>query len=129
MNKSKFEEFILQGDQLLLKRNYDRAFEQYEMALTSLVSENIKDKRSKAIGNFAGWTAGFLSGGLGFEDLKKEIIPEEVLKLAKEREEARKNKNFKKSDELRAEINSLGYDIKDLATQAGTDNKYIINKI
>ncbi len=51
--------------------------------------------------------------GLGFENLKEEIIPAEVLKLAEEREQARKNKDFKKSDELRKEINSLGYDIKD----------------
>ena len=34
-------------------------------------------------------------------------------KLVKEREEARQNKDFKKSDELRDKINSLGYEIKD----------------
>jgi len=53
--------------------------------------------------------------GLGFEKLKEEKIPEEIKKLAEEREQARKNKNFKKSDELRKEINSLGYEIKDTA--------------
>ncbi|MEK7081284.1 MAG: cysteine--tRNA ligase, partial [Patescibacteria group bacterium] len=53
--------------------------------------------------------------GLGFEKLKEEKIPEKIKKLAEEREQARKNKNFKKSDELRKEINSLGYDIKDTA--------------
>lgn len=51
--------------------------------------------------------------GLGFENLKEEIIPEDVLKLLEEREEARKNKDFQKSDELRKEINSLGYEVKD----------------
>ncbi len=51
--------------------------------------------------------------GLGFENLKEEIIPEEIIKLAEEREEARKNKDFKKSDELRKKINSLGYEVKD----------------
>ena len=51
--------------------------------------------------------------GLGFENLKQEIIPEEITKLAEERELARKNKDFKKSDELRAKINSLGYEVKD----------------
>src|SRR3989344_304116 len=54
--------------------------------------------------------------GLGFAYLKeaKEIsIPEEVSKLIKAREEARKNKDFQKSDELRKEINYLGYEIKD----------------
>lgn len=51
--------------------------------------------------------------GLGFEHLKEDIIPEEILKLAEERMEARKNKDFPKSDELRDKINSLGYEIKD----------------
>lgn len=51
--------------------------------------------------------------GLGFENLKEEIIPAEILKLVEERDEARKNKDFKKSDELRDKINSLGYEVKD----------------
>ena len=51
--------------------------------------------------------------GLGFKNLKEEIIPKEITKLAEEREEARKNKDFKKSDELRDKINSLGYEIED----------------
>lgn len=51
--------------------------------------------------------------GLGFEYLKEEKIPKEILELADEREEARKNKDFKKSDGLRKKINSLGYEIKD----------------
>jgi len=51
--------------------------------------------------------------GLGFENLKEEIIPEEILKLVSEREKARKNKDFKKSDELRKKINSFGYEVKD----------------
>jgi cysteinyl-tRNA synthetase len=61
--------------------------------------------------------------GLGFENLKKDVIPEEIKKLAEEREEARKNKDFKKSDELRNEINSLGYEVKD------SSDGYKINKI
>ncbi len=61
--------------------------------------------------------------GLGFENLKKEEIPEEVKKIAEEREEARRNKDFKKSDELRKKINSLGYDVKD------TSQGQRINKI
>jgi cysteinyl-tRNA synthetase len=58
--------------------------------------------------------------GLGFQEIEKEAqkskkvkIPKEIKKLAEEREEARQNKDFKKSDELRKEINSLGYEIKD----------------
>ena len=51
--------------------------------------------------------------GLGFEHLKEEKIPEEIEKLAEERTSARQTKDFKKSDELRKEINSLGYEVKD----------------
>ncbi len=43
-------------------------------------------------------------------------IPEKVQKLVQEREEARKNKDFKKSDELRDKIKELGYEIKDTST-------------
>lgn len=55
--------------------------------------------------------------GLGFEEaakkVKEENIPEEIIELAKMREDARNNKEFKKSDELREKINSLGYEVKD----------------
>ena len=54
--------------------------------------------------------------GLGFENLKeaeKISIPEEILKLAEQRKLAKENKDFQKSDELRKEINSLGYEVKD----------------
>ncbi|MFA6324657.1 MAG: cysteine--tRNA ligase [Candidatus Paceibacterota bacterium] len=61
--------------------------------------------------------------GLGFENLKEEIIPEEIIKIAEERELARKNKDWEKSDELREKINSLGYEIKDNSLS------YKINKI
>ncbi|MCE9549307.1 cysteine--tRNA ligase [Candidatus Nomurabacteria bacterium] len=61
--------------------------------------------------------------GLGLENLKEEKIPEEISKLAEEREVARKNKDFKTSDELRNKINTLGYEIKD------EDSGYSINKI
>jgi cysteinyl-tRNA synthetase len=52
---------------------------------------------------------------LGLDLLKKEDIKisPEVKKLVKEREEARKKKDFKKSDELRDKINNLGYRIDD----------------
>jgi len=60
--------------------------------------------------------------GLGFKNLKEDKIPEEITKLAEEREKARKNKDFKKSDELRDKINSLGYEIED------AESGYKINK-
>ena len=48
--------------------------------------------------------------------------PEEITKLAQEREEARLAKDFKKSDELRKIIGEKGYDIKDM------DREYKISK-
>jgi len=56
--------------------------------------------------------------GLNLDKIIEEIIPNEIIDLAKEREIARKDKDFKKSDELREKINSLGYEIKD--TDSGT---------
>jgi cysteinyl-tRNA synthetase len=52
---------------------------------------------------------------LGLDLLKKEKIsvPEEVEKLAEQRWEAKKKKDFKKADELRAKINKLGYFVSD----------------
>jgi len=51
--------------------------------------------------------------GLGLDKLKKVEIPEAVLKLVREREEVRKNKDFKKSDDLRDQIATLGFSVKD----------------
>ncbi len=48
--------------------------------------------------------------------MKDEIkIPENVQKILDERELARKNKDWKKSDELRDEIQKLGFEVKDTA--------------
>jgi len=59
----------------------------------------------------------------GLKFAEKEIeIPKEVKKLAAERLEARKNKDFQKADELRKKIEKMGYLIEDL------DNKYKIKK-
>ncbi len=51
----------------------------------------------------------------GLDLLKKEEIeiPQEVKKLIAERENARRQKNFQKSDQLRAKIKSLGYWVED----------------
>ncbi|MDO8604859.1 MAG: cysteine--tRNA ligase [bacterium] len=51
--------------------------------------------------------------GLSLSPKQKEIIPVEIEALVRTREEARKNKDWKKSDSLRTEINSLGYEILD----------------
>lgn len=52
--------------------------------------------------------------GLNLGKEEKVKIPDEVKKLIDEREEARKNKNWKKSDELREKIKKLGFVIDDI---------------
>ena len=47
------------------------------------------------------------------EEIVEEKIPNEIIKLAEKRKIARKNKNFSKSDEIRKEIEKLGYQIED----------------
>jgi cysteinyl-tRNA synthetase len=56
-----------------------------------------------------------MDGVLGLKLLEKNNIkiPGEIRTLADEREKYRKNKNWKKADELREKIKSLGYDILD----------------
>jgi len=54
--------------------------------------------------------------GLGFEKLSKETrenIPEDIQELKKERDIARNNKNWQKSDELRSEIEREGFILED----------------
>jgi len=51
--------------------------------------------------------------GLKLLEKEKIKIPAEIKKLAEEREKARKEKDWKKSDELRNKINKLGFTIND----------------
>jgi cysteinyl-tRNA synthetase len=49
-------------------------------------------------------------------DLEAEIdvaIPHEVAQLAEQRENARREKNWKRSDELREQISALGWGVRD----------------
>ena len=53
--------------------------------------------------------------GLGIKDMKEKKInvPDNIKKLVAEREKARKDKNWKKSDEIREKINKLGFLVED----------------
>ncbi len=53
--------------------------------------------------------------GLNLEnsEVRQKIVPEEIINIANERLKVRKNKDWKKSDELRDKIKYMGYDIKD----------------
>ncbi len=54
--------------------------------------------------------------GLDLDKIEDEIIPTEIIKLVNEREIVRNEKDWTKSDELRNQINSLGYEVKDTDT-------------
>jgi len=54
--------------------------------------------------------------GFGFATVVKDEIPVEVSQLAGEREFARTNKDWAKSDELRDKMKDLGYEVKDTDT-------------
>lgn len=54
--------------------------------------------------------------GLGLDKVKSLDIPEEVTRLLTKREQARQSGDFSKSDELRLEIDNLGFTIEDTPT-------------
>ncbi|EKE14167.1 MAG: hypothetical protein ACD_12C00645G0001, partial [uncultured bacterium] len=60
--------------------------------------------------------------GLNLAEVEEEKIPEEIIKLAKERKKARENKNFKLADEIRKKIKDKGWEITDI------NGEYKINK-
>jgi cysteinyl-tRNA synthetase len=51
--------------------------------------------------------------GFGLEKIKAEKIPAEIKNLLERREQARKNKDWTKADEVRGEIEKLGYTVED----------------
>lgn len=114
------EQFVELGDELgEINKNYKNKFEEYldnnldsPKALALLWDlmrdKNISNKNKKA--TILDFDKVF---GFGLDIIKDEEIPDEVIGLADERQEARKNKDWGKSDELREKIKSLGYEIKD----------------
>ena len=45
--------------------------------------------------------------------VQDEVIPEEIVSMAEQRAQARKNKDFALADRLRDEIKQKGYEVKD----------------
>jgi len=78
----------------------------------SLISKNLlSQKEAKDILNFLKKIDKIFN--FIFWKKPKEKVPEDVLKLVQEREKNRKEKNWQKADELRKEIEKLGYLIED----------------
>ncbi len=63
--------------------------------------------------------------GLGISKFEAEEIPQEIINLATNRLEARKEKDFEKSDELKKQIQGKGYSVED--TSEGFSLKKLLN--
>ena len=59
--------------------------------------------------------------GLDLDKVKKITIPQKIKELARQREECRKKDDWKKADEIRKEIEELGYSVED--TEEGSKIK------
>ncbi len=110
----------------------DNIVNEYKTKFNNLINEDLETPKALALM----WEVFSDNKNISFESRKKIIldfdrvlglelskvesfeIPENVQKLMKEREEARANKDFAKSDELRLEIEKLGFEVKD--TPEGT---------
>ena len=80
----------------------------------SVVWDVVKNpKKSKKLAKLLDKFDTVLALSLDKKSETQEKIPEEVIKLAKERLKARQEKNWAESDRLRNEILALGYSIKD----------------
>ena len=80
----------------------------------SVVWDVVKNpKKSKKLAELLDKFDTVLALSLDKKSENQEKIPDEVLKLAKERLKARQEKNWVESDRLRSEISALGYSIKD----------------
>ncbi|MBT4376390.1 cysteine--tRNA ligase [archaeon] len=77
----------------------------------NLIWKIVRDKKAK--GKYQ--TIKEIDKVLGLNLLEKEKlkVPKEIKELAKQRQKARKEKNWKLSDELREKINKLGFIVKD----------------
>lgn len=80
-----------------------------------LLEKNIisKDDAGKIIELFRSFDA--VLGIMSFAGKEKSDVSEEIKKLLADRESARKNKDYSRSDELRKMLNEKGFDVKDTA--------------
>jgi len=83
------------------------------------MKDELSKKDSKLILNFMK----SIDRVIGVMEHKQEKIPTKITDLAKKREKARKNKDWKESDNIRDKIKSAGYEIKD------TKEGFILKKI
>jgi cysteinyl-tRNA synthetase len=81
--------------------------------LVYIMNTELSGESSKKLVDYALTTLTKICDVLGLLMKDAEELPEEVQKLAKEREIARKEKNWALSDELRDKIIAMGYTVED----------------
>ncbi|MDI6883372.1 MAG: cysteine--tRNA ligase [Patescibacteria group bacterium] len=87
----------------------------------------ISSKEAKEIYNFFK-KQNKIFGFLNFKKIeKKEVLPQQIKKLVKEREKLRTQKKWKSADEIRKKIQKLGYQIED--TKKGPRVKKLTNSL
>ena len=88
-------------------------FEEVKDLNSSLNADSSREVLQKALASFKGMTD--VLGIVQKNPEGEESLPEEILAMAQERAQARKEKNWKRSDELRDAIKAAGYIIEDTA--------------
>ena len=83
-------------------------FELVKDANVSIGEKSSKEAAETALGSLRA-----LCGVLGFLTKEEDEIPAEIQQMLQEREEARKNKDWKRSDELRDALKDAGYIVED----------------
>lgn len=83
--------------------------------LVKLANSNLKEKSSKELVEYIYNSLMKLANVIGilYKEDKEESLDEQVEKLIAERQEARKNKNFQRADEIRDELKEMGITLKD----------------
>lgn len=115
--QKKFEEAM--NDDLNTPLALSVVYELINETNKKISEKKLSSNEAKNIFNF--WEK--INKVFGLTIKKNTTIPEEIINLAQKRKQARENKDFQKSDELRAEIEKAGYLIKDIE-----NNNYLIKK-
>ena len=100
-NKHKYEKQKRAKEALKTQRANNKDMKEYQLSVTIDIGDF--NTRKKNAENYL----------LEFKHEESEELPEEIKALVEERKQARAEKNWAKSDEIRDRIISLGYSIKD----------------
>jgi cysteinyl-tRNA synthetase len=105
--KKKFEDAM--DDDLNISEALAAIFELMKETNTLMAEKNMSDNDAKKIITFVEK----IDSVLGILEENEEEVPEDILWLAMQREDARKKKDFRESDRIRDELKEKGYEVAD----------------